>query len=47
MHMHLLETPYQKEYAWHRTGMTAVQHLAELGLLGPNDLGSRGVSDRR
>jgi 5-methylthioadenosine/S-adenosylhomocysteine deaminase len=35
MHMHLLETPYQKEYALRRTGMTAVQHLEKLGLLSP------------
>ena len=35
MHMHLLETPYQKEYARRRTGMTAVQHLDRLGLLSP------------
>jgi cytosine/adenosine deaminase-related metal-dependent hydrolase len=35
MHMHLLETPYQKEYARRRTGRSAVAHLHELGLLGP------------
>lgn len=35
MHMHLLETVYQREYARRRTGTTAVGHLAELGLLGP------------
>jgi cytosine/adenosine deaminase-related metal-dependent hydrolase len=35
MHMHLLETAYQKEYARRRTGTTAVQHLAKLGLLSP------------
>ena len=34
MHMHLLETRYQKEYARRRTGMTAVQHLHRLGALG-------------
>ena len=34
MHMHLLETPYQKEYARRRTGTTAVQHLERLGVLG-------------
>jgi len=33
MHMHLLETAYQKEYARRRTGTTAVKHLAKLGLL--------------
>ncbi len=36
MHMHLLETPYQKEYALRRTGTTAVQHLHRLGVLGPD-----------
>ncbi len=43
MHMHLLETPYQKEYARRRTGMTAVQHLEELGLLGPDLTLGHGV----
>jgi cytosine/adenosine deaminase-related metal-dependent hydrolase len=35
MHMHLLETAYQKEYARRRTGTTAVKHLEKLGLLSP------------
>ena len=35
MHMHLVETAYQKEYARRRTGGTAAQHLYALGLLGP------------
>lgn len=35
MHMHLLETPYQKEYARRRTGVTAVKHIHKLGLLSP------------
>ncbi len=36
LHMHLLETAYQKEYARRRTGGgTAVDHLARFGLLGP------------
>ncbi|MET0540507.1 MAG: amidohydrolase family protein [Variovorax sp.] len=35
MHMHLLETVYQKEYARRRTGTTAVKHLQKLGALGP------------
>jgi 5-methylthioadenosine/S-adenosylhomocysteine deaminase len=35
MHMHLLETAYQKEYARRRTGKTAVRHLHDLGLLTP------------
>ena len=35
MHMHLLETPYQKEYARRRTGGSAVEYIDRLGLLGP------------
>jgi 5-methylthioadenosine/S-adenosylhomocysteine deaminase len=35
LHMHLLETVYQKEYARRRTGTTAVKHLHHLGALGP------------
>lgn len=35
MHMHLLETAYQREYARRRTGTTAVAHLQSLGALGP------------
>lgn len=33
MHMHLVETPYQKEYAQRRTGTTAVQYLHRYNLL--------------
>jgi 5-methylthioadenosine/S-adenosylhomocysteine deaminase len=36
LHMHLLETPYQREYARRRTGTTAVRHLHRLGALGPS-----------
>ena len=36
MHMHLVETAYQKEYARRRTGTTALKHLHGLGLLGPH-----------
>ncbi|MEO1455022.1 MAG: amidohydrolase family protein [Pseudomonadota bacterium] len=43
MHMHLLETPYQKEYAYRRTGTTAVKHLEKLGLLGPHMTLGHGV----
>lgn len=43
MHMHLLETPYQKEYALRRTGMTAVKHLNQLGVLGPQMTLGHGV----
>lgn len=43
MHMHLLETAYQKEYAYRRTGTTAVKHLENLGLLGPHMTLGHGV----
>lgn len=35
MHVHLLETPYQVEYARRRTGGSAVSYLDRFGLLGP------------
>lgn len=35
LHMHLVETPYQKEYARRRTGTTAVRYLQDRGLLSP------------
>jgi len=34
LHMHLVETAYQKEYARRRAGTTALRHLHGLGLLG-------------
>ncbi|NPU10141.1 amidohydrolase family protein [Bradyrhizobium sp. 83002] len=43
MHMHLLETAYQKEYARRRTGKTAVRHLHDLGVLGPHMTLGHGV----
>lgn len=43
MHMHLLETPYQMEYAKRRTGTTAVKHLNRLGVLGPHLTLGHGV----
>jgi 5-methylthioadenosine/S-adenosylhomocysteine deaminase len=43
MHMHLLETVYQKEYAMRRAGTTAVKHLERLGLLGPHMTLGHGV----
>jgi len=43
MHMHLLETPYQKEYARRRTGGSVVAHLDDLGLLGPGMTFGHGV----
>ena len=33
LHMHILETPYQKEYARRRTGGSAVAYLERFGLL--------------
>ena len=33
MHMHLVETAYQKEYAQRRGGCTAVEYLDRFGLL--------------
>lgn len=43
MHMHLLETPLQKEYALRRTGKTALRHLYDLGVLGPHMTLGHGV----
>ena len=43
MHMHLLETAYQKEYARRRTNGSALRHLHELGLLGPEMTLGHGV----
>ena len=43
LHMHLLETPYQKEYARRRTGGSAVAHLERFGLLGPHFTAGHGV----
>lgn len=43
IHMHLLETVYQKAYAHKRTGITAVEHLNALGLLGPRMTLGHGV----
>lgn len=36
MHLHLLETAYQKAYAERRAGKSAVEHIGDLGLLAPN-----------
>jgi 5-methylthioadenosine/S-adenosylhomocysteine deaminase len=43
MHMHLVETPYQKVYAKRRTGGTAFAHLHRLGLTGPSLTIGHGV----
>ena len=43
MHMHLLETPYQKVYAQRRTGGSAMAHIHALGLTGPQLTIGHGV----
>lgn len=43
MHMHLVETAYQKEYAKRRGGGTAVEYIDRFGMLGPNLTLGHGV----
>lgn len=43
MHMHLLETPYQAEYARQRTGGSALAHMDQFGLVGPQTTIGHGV----
>ena len=43
LHMHLDETPYQREYARRRTGGSAVGHLHRMGFLGPHLTLGHGV----
>ncbi len=43
MHMHLLETPLQKEYAFRRGGCTAVEYIDRFGMLGPQMTLGHGV----
>jgi cytosine/adenosine deaminase-related metal-dependent hydrolase len=43
LHMHLLETAYQKEYARRRGGGTAVDYIEKFGLLGPQMTLGHGV----
>ncbi|HWK47659.1 MAG TPA: amidohydrolase family protein [Stellaceae bacterium] len=43
LHMHLLETAYQKEYARRRTGGSAIEHLERFDLLGPRMTLGHGV----
>jgi 5-methylthioadenosine/S-adenosylhomocysteine deaminase len=43
MHMHLVETAYQKEYAFRRGGGTAVDYIERFGMLGPNLTLGHGV----
>jgi len=43
LHMHLVETPFQKEYARRRGGGTAVDYIGRFGLLGPKMTLGHGV----
>ena len=43
MHMHLVETAFQKDYAQRRGGCTAVDYLERFGLLGPRMTLGHGV----
>ncbi|MBV9782276.1 MAG: amidohydrolase family protein [Acidisphaera sp.] len=43
LHMHLLETAYQKEYARRRGDCTAVEYIGRFGLLGPRMTLGHGV----
>lgn len=43
LHMHLLETPYQREYARRRTGGSAVEFVDRFGLLTPRMTIGHGV----
>src|SRR5437762_1701578 len=43
LHMHLLETAYQKEYARRRGGGSAVEYIDRFGLLGPQMTLGHGV----
>ncbi len=43
MHMHLLETPYQAEYARRRTGGSALEYIDRFGLVGPELTIGHGV----
>jgi cytosine/adenosine deaminase-related metal-dependent hydrolase len=43
MHMHLLETAYQKEYAWRRGKCTALEYIDRFGMVGPRLTLGHGV----
>lgn len=43
MHMHLLETAYQREYARRRNGGSPIRFLHDLGMLGPDMTLGHGV----
>jgi 5-methylthioadenosine/S-adenosylhomocysteine deaminase len=36
IHLHLSETPYQKEFSARKYGKTSIQHLENIGFLGPH-----------
>ena len=47
MHMHLMETAYQKEYAWRRGDCTRCEYIDRFGMLGPRmTLGPRRLAER-
>jgi cytosine/adenosine deaminase-related metal-dependent hydrolase len=43
MHMHLLETAYQKEYAWRRGNCTALEYIDRFGMVNPRLTLGHGV----
>jgi cytosine/adenosine deaminase-related metal-dependent hydrolase len=43
MHMHLLETAYQKEYAWRRGKCTALEYIDRFDMVGPRLTLGHGV----
>lgn len=36
IHLHCLESPYQREFGWRSYGVSTVEHLHRLGFLGPD-----------
>jgi len=36
IHLHLSETPYQREFSRRRFGKSSIEHLADIGFLGPH-----------
>jgi len=43
LHMHLVETAYQKEYAWRRGACTALAYIDRFGMVGPRLTLGHGV----
>ena len=43
IHMHLLETAYQKQYAWRRGGCTALEYIDRFGMVNPRLTLGHGV----